>query len=89
MNKKQLRVYAKKVEGASDFARLVLGILAVLGFFKLMDLFTNTTAMGIALAIYAGLVGFGYWWARRQWRALLAPPPKPVRTKPPPTKDAA
>lgn len=83
MNKKQLRVYAKKFESASGIARIIFGIIALLGFLKLMDLFTNATLMYTALGIYAGLLGFGYWWVRREWLALLAPPPKPVRKKKP------
>lgn len=83
MNKKQLRIYAVKFEGASDIVRIIAGVLALLGFLKLMDLFTNTTAMSIALLVYVCALGFGYWWCRREWRALLAPPPKPVRKKKP------
>ena len=88
MNKKQLRVYAKKFEGASDFARLVFGIIALLGFLKLMDFFTNTTMMTFALLFYAALIGFAYWWVQREWRALRVPPKKSVRRKPPAPKEA-
>lgn len=81
MNKKQLRVYAAKFEGASAVARLTFGIVALLGFLQLMNVFVSTTAMVIALSIYTVVLGFGYWWVRREWRALLAPLPKTVRKK--------
>ena len=88
MNKKQLRVYAEKFEGVSDFVRLVSGVIAVWGFLTLVSFFNNATALGIASAIYVGLLGFVYWWVRREWRALLAPLPKVVKRKPLPPKDA-
>ena len=82
MDKKQLRLYAKKVEGASDFVRLVFCLIAVLGFLKLMNFFTNATMMLFALLCYAALVGVVYWWVRREWRVLLAPLPRAVKRKP-------
>lgn len=82
MNKKQLRLYAKKFEGASDLARMIFSILAVLGLWYFLNFFMSTQAMVIAGGMYACVMGFAYWWVRGQWRALLAPPPKPVKKKP-------
>ena len=87
MDKKQLRLYAKKFEGLADIARIVFGIAALLGLIKFMDWFSNTSVMMIACAMYVGILSVAYWWVRREWRALFAPPPKPVRKKPAPPKE--
>lgn len=89
MNKKQLRVYAKKVEGASELGRLIFIILALLIFWKLLEFISNGTAMVIFGMVYAGAFGGLYWWLRSQWRALLAPPPKRKTTvkKPAPPQE--
>lgn len=87
MNKKQLRVYAQKFEGASDLARMVFIILALFLFWILLDFFSGGTAMVVFGIVYVGIIGSLYWWVRSQWRALLAPPPKrkkPVKKPEPP-----
>jgi hypothetical protein len=82
MNKTQLRAYAKKFENVSDIVRIIFGIVALLLFLKLMNIFTTTTAMATAFLIYGAIVVSGYWWVRREWRALLAPLPKKPKKKP-------
>lgn len=83
MNKKQLRLYAAKFEGAGEIARLFFVLVAIMGLWKLMDLFSGSARVLTASVIYIGLVALAYWSIRREWRALLAPLPKLVRRKKP------
>lgn len=90
MNKKQLRLYAAKFEGVGEIARLFFVLVAIMGLWKLMEFFSGLTSVLTASVIYIGLVALAYWLIRREWRALLAPLPKPVRRKiPAPPKDAS
>lgn len=89
MNKKQLRLYAAKFEGAGEIARIVFMLVAITGLWKLMNFFSGSTRVLMASVIYIGIVALAYWLIRREWRTLLAPLPKPVHRKTPaPAKDA-